>query len=214
MSGTEFQANGAVYGNGIYFSDSFQLSLGYSSRSSEKSIVGIFEINDDMEKYKKASNIYVVDNDKIMLLRYLVVVENNQTRNYQEITDYFFKYLSGINKFNEKKSINIKNKRLSGEMKLLDSNQNVLGVTMVDESKHCIIELKNIKDKKIKLIIYFNDYPRLPPKIIIDSNMDKKIISDDLNNLILPELNPSKWDVTLNLSKIVDKVFNCLVSTI
>ena len=214
MSGTEFQANGAAYGNGIYFSDSFQFSLGYSNRGNGKSVVGIFEINDDIEKYKKSPNIYVIDNDKIMLLRYLVMVDNNFKGNCQEITDYFFKYLYGINKSNEKKSFNIKNKRLSGEIKLLDGNQNVLGVEMIDETKHWVIKLKDIKDKKIKLIIYFNDYPRLPPKIIIDSDINKKIISDDSNNLILPELNPSKWDVTLNLSKIIDKVCNCLNNTI
>jgi hypothetical protein len=214
MSGTEFQANGAAYGNGIYFSDSFQFSFGYSNRGDGKTVVGIFEINDDIEKYKKAASIYVVANDKIMLLRYLVIIEKNFSGNYQEITDYFFKYLGGINKFNEKKSINIKNKRLGGEMKLLDSNLNVQGVEIIDESKHWIIELKNIKGKQIKLIIYFNDYPRLPPKIIIDSNIGNKIISDDSNNLILPELNPSKWDVTLNLSKIVDKIYNCIVNTI
>ena len=224
MSGTEFQANGAAFGNGIYFSDSFQFSLGYSSSSrtfsyvdknnDTKSVVGIFEINDNIEKYKKSTNIYVIDNDKIMLLRYLVIIENGTNLNYQEITDYFFKYLGRINKSNEKKSINIKNKRLGGEMKLLDANPNVLDVKMIDECKHWIIQLKDIKDKKIKLIIYFNDYPRLPPKIMIDSNINKKLISDDSNNLILPELNPSKWDVTLNLSKIVDKVYNCISSTI
>jgi ubiquitin-protein ligase len=223
MSGTEFQANGAAFGNGIYFSDSFQFSLNYSSygniytnknNKTTKYVVGIFEINDDIEKFKKAPNIYVIDNDKIMLLRYLVIVENNHIVNYQEITDYFFKYLGGINKSNQKKSVNIKNKRLNGEMKLLDSNQNVSDVKIIDESKNWIIELKDIKKKKIKLIIYFNDYPRLPPKITIESNINKKIISDDSNNLILPELNPSKWDVTLNLSKIVDKVHVCLSNTI
>lgn len=223
MSGTEFQANGAAYGNGIYFSDSFQFSLAYSSsrafedvnkKKIRKSVVGIFEINDNIEKYLKSPNIYVIDNDKIMLLRYLVIVENGDILNYQEITDYFFKYLGGINKSNEKKSANIKNKRLNGEIKLLDSNQNVMGVEMIDENKHWIIELKDIKNKKIKLIIYFNDYPRLPPKIIIDSNIEKKILTDDSNNLILPELNPSKWDVTLNLSKIVDKICNCMVNSI
>jgi hypothetical protein len=58
MSGSEFQANGALYGKGIYFSDSFQFSLGYSSNTNiyENSIksyntsrvVGIFEINDNI----------------------------------------------------------------------------------------------------------------------------------------------------------------------
>jgi hypothetical protein len=215
MSGTEFQTNGAAYGNGIYFSDSFKFSLGYSYRGiKEKNAVGIFEINDNIELYKKTTNIYVVNNDKIMLLRYLVIIEKNFTGNYQEITDYFTKYIGGINKLNEKKFIGIKNKRLSGEIKLLDSNVNVLNVEIIDESKHWVVELKDIKGKKIKLIIYFNDYPRLPPKIIIDSDIGKKIISDDPNNLMLPELNPSKWDVTLNLSKIVDKIYNCIGNTI
>lgn len=213
MSGTEFQANGAVYGSGIYLSDSFQFSLGYSrdchqytnTNNKTKRVVGIFEINDDIEKFKKASSIYVINDDKIMLLRYLVIVENNSMENnsmennlmanYQEITDYFFKYLGKINKTNEKKSLNIKNKRLSGEMKILNANTNILDIKIIDECKNWVIELKEIKEKKIKLIIYFNDYPRLPPKITIESDIDKKkIISDDSNNLILPELNPSKWD--------------------
>ena len=223
MSETEFQANGNVYGNGIYFSDSFQYSLKYSSSSIKLSyvdnnntrIVGIFEINDDnIKKYNKAPNIYVIDNENIILLRYLVILKNGLNVNYQEISDYFFKYLGGINKSNKKNFINIKNKRLGVEMKLLDTNPNVLDVKIIDESKHWEIELKDINDKKIKLIIYFNDYPILPPKIIFESNINNKILSDDLNNFILPELNPSKWDVTLNLSKIVDKVHFCLSNNI
>ncbi len=86
-------------------------SLRYSSRKpNKKTVVGIFELNDHIELYKKTLSIYVVNNDKIMLLRYLVIMENNFTGNYQEITDYFFKYLGTINKSNEKKAIGIKKK--------------------------------------------------------------------------------------------------------
>ena len=227
MSGTEFQANGAAYGSGIYFSDSFQFSLGYSQTRSwisntsntntginkEKTVVGVFEINDDIEKYKKVQNIYVVNNDKIMLLRYLIVVEKGFS-NYQDISDYFFKYLGAINKTNEKKSTGVKNKRFVAEKKMLDSNSNVSKVDIKDETTNWVIELKNIKNKSVKLVIYFNDYPKLPPKIILESNVDKRILCDSTDSINLPELNPSNWEVTNNLSKLVDKISNCISNSI
>jgi ubiquitin-protein ligase len=234
MSGTEFQANGAAYGNGIYFSDSFQFSLGYSQNRSivsqsygnpnpntksvsdakkEKTVVGVFEINDDIEKYKKTTNIYVINNDKIMLLRYLIVVEKG-FGNYQDISDYFFKYLGGINKFNQKKSIDIKNKRLIAEKKLLDSNSNVCEVEIIDETKNWVVSLKEIKNKSIKLNVYFNDYPKLPPKIILESDINKKIICDSTGSINLTELSPSNWEVTNNLSKLIDKINNCISNSI
>lgn len=126
MSGTEFMANGAAYGNGIYLSDQFSMSLGYSSRSynsgnKSRSIVGVFEIAGGTEPHKKTSSIFVVSDDKIMLLRYLIVIEGNvNSLFYQELSDYFVKYLGSINKLNEKKSSNIKNKRFCAEMKLLN----------------------------------------------------------------------------------------------
>lgn len=216
MSGTEFQANGAIHGKGIYFSDSFQFSLGYSRTiGTELSrVVGVFEINDDIEKYKKTTNIYVIGDDKIMLLRYLIIIKtDNLSKDYNQISNYFFKYLGGINKYNEKKSINIKNKRLTAEMKLLNSNKNIHHVTILDELKHWIIELNDIKENKIKLIIYFNEYPKLPPKIIINSTLNNIKLPENLD-IIFEELNPSKWDVTLNLSIFVDKICTYISNSI
>ena len=219
MSGTEFQANGSAYGSGIYFSDSFQFSLSYSNRTISKpysniQIVGVFEINDEIDKYKKSTSIFVINNDQIILLRYLIIVDTtiNKSTNYNEISEYFVKYKKGINKSNEKKISNIKNKRFNGEIKLLNKNPNVFDVEIIDEIKYWIIKLKNIKDKIIKLQVYFNDYPRLPPKIIIDSNINST--HEDLDNLILSELSPSKWDITLNLSTIVDKICNFISNII
>ena len=219
MSGTEFMTTGAAYGNGVYFSNNFSMSYGYSrgyltSKSDDiSSIVGVFEIGEDILKYKKAEQIYVVDNDKIMLLRYLIVIKKTIT-NFQDISDYFVKYLGSINKLNDKKSINIKNKRFGAEMKLLNANKNVQNVKIIDELKNWTIELNDIKNKYVKLEIYFNDYPKLPPKIILDSNINKSILCDDTNNLLLPELNPAMWEVTNNLSKLVDKIHLCIFNSI
>ena len=211
MSGTEFQANGASYGNGIYFSDSFDLSLGYSSIS-QKKIIGVFEILEDVKKYVKTTNIYVIADDQIILLRYLIVIENNDTSNYQIITDYFVKYLNTINNLDEKKSTNITNKRLNVEMKLLNSNIKISNIEIIEELTNWKIKLNNID---IKLNVYFKNFPIFPPKILLetDLNLNKKIC-DDKNNIILQELNISHWQVTTNLSKIIDIIYNLISNSI
>ena len=225
MSGTEFMANGAVHGNGIYLSDQFSMSLGYSSRSyvysyntknsKNRCIVGVFEIAGGIEHHKKTSSIFVVSDDKIMLLRYLIVIEDNvNSLFYQELTDYFVKYLGSINKMNEKKSSNIKNKRFGAEMKLLNSNSKVSNVEMVNETTNWKIKLNEINGKKITLNVYFNDYPKLPPKILLECENNLNIlksICDNKFNIIIPEINPSKWEITCNLSKIVDIIHNCVL---
>lgn len=218
MSGTEFMTTGAAYGNGIYFSDDFGFSLGYAgkfnnSSNETKSVVGIFEIRGGIEQHKKASNIYVINDDKIILLRYLVVASKN-FNNYQAISDYFFKYLGGINKLNEKKTTNIKNKRFGAEMKLLASNSKVEDIIMINESTHWEIKLKNIKTYSVKLNVYFNDYPKFPPKITLESSENFNFIHDQSNNVILPELQLNGWEVTNNLSKIIDNIYNCICSNI
>jgi hypothetical protein len=223
MSGTEFMANGAAYGNGIYLSDQFTMSLGYSSRSynsnnKDRSIVGVFEIAGGTEPHKKTPSIFVVSDDKIMLLRYLIVIEGNvNSIFYQELSDYFVKYLGTINKLNDKKSSNIKNKRFAAEMKLLNSNSQVSDVEMVNETTNWKIKLNDINSKKITLNVYFNDYPKLPPKILLECETNLNIIKsicDDKFNITIPEINPSKWEITCNLSKIVDIIHNCVLSSI
>ena len=218
MSGTEFMANGAAYGNGIYLSNEFNMSLGYSTKyNSSRMIIGVFEIADEIKKYLKSTSIYVVNDDKIMLLRYLIVVEKSLTcTQTKEISDYFTKYLGFINKSNDKKSVNIKNKRFNAELKLLNDNKNVLNVEIIEETSNWKIELNKIKDKKVYLNVFFNDYPKLPPKISLESELNSDVIKnicDNNSNIFIPEINPSKWEVTTNLSKIINIVHNCLVNS-
>ena len=231
MSGTEFMANGAAYGNGIYLSDQFNMSLGYSTKSisynnsnannskdKNRSIVGVFEITGGIEPHKKTSSIFVVSDDKIMLLRYLIVIEGNvNSLFYQELSDYFVKYLGSINKMIEKKSSNIKNKRFEAEIKLLNSNSKVSNIEMINETTNWKIKLNDINGKKITLNVYFNDYPKLPPKISLECKTKlvvTKSICDDESNVVIQEINPSKWEITCNLSKIVDIVYDCILHSI
>lgn len=235
MSGTEFQANGAAYGNGIYMSDQFSMSLGYSSRNfsnyfisnngskenvgKSRCIVGVFEISGGIKQFEKTPTIFVINNDKVMLLRYLIVVEDSKidSRWYQDLSEYFVKYLGTINKSNEKKTSIIKNKRFSAEIKLLNKNEKISKLDIVDETTNWKIEMDEIKGHKLKFSIYFNDYPKSPPKIILESGLsekNKKIICDNNSNINISEINPSKWEITTNISKIVDIIYNCVSNSI
>ncbi len=216
MSGTEFQVNGAAHGKGIYFSDSFSMSDSYATSSDAKTnikkIIGVFEILEEPTKYKKSEEIFVIDDDTKILLRYLIVCTNCLSSSYsEELTNYFIKYLGSINKINDDKSIKIKNKRFDAEMKLLNINKKIINITIIDETTKWIVELDKIKNIHVKLIVHFNDYPKFPPKISIDSDVNPLIIKnicDENLNIIISELTPYKWEITYNLSKIVDIIHN------
>ncbi len=70
-SGTKLQTNGAAYGNGIYLSDNYITSIGYSRGS--MCVIGVCQVVGNKSKYKKGgSNIYVA-NEHDLILRYLFV---------------------------------------------------------------------------------------------------------------------------------------------
>jgi len=74
--------NGAAHGVGIYLSDNFNMSLGYSmsriiqSTDETPYLIGVFQLETpDVKTYKKTTNIYVVDKADILALRYLIWVD-------------------------------------------------------------------------------------------------------------------------------------------
>jgi ubiquitin-protein ligase len=71
-SHTKLMTAGAAHGNGIYLSDDANLSFAYG-RSVSKSVIGVFEvINGD--KYKKTDRIFVVDDEKVLMQKYLLII--------------------------------------------------------------------------------------------------------------------------------------------
>lgn len=77
-SGTKWMSAGAAYGSGIYLSDAISLSYGYSEQTGD-SIIGVYEIY-NLNKYKKANNVYVVpQNDKILLRHLLFLPEKSHS---------------------------------------------------------------------------------------------------------------------------------------
>jgi ubiquitin-protein ligase len=79
-SKSKYFLNGAAYGNGIYLSNNINMSLGYSSMGiqhkhkdeSGNMILAIFQVINN-PKWHKSGNIYVVDDENDLALRYLLV---------------------------------------------------------------------------------------------------------------------------------------------
>jgi ubiquitin-protein ligase len=74
-SGTKLQTTGAVYGNGIYLSDDLNISLGYS-RGEKRRVFFIYDVINN-PKWQKTTGIYVVDDEKALLLRFIIVLNDS-----------------------------------------------------------------------------------------------------------------------------------------
>ena len=75
----DLRLNGAVHGDGIYLSDSAEFSLSYcqstSSLGGSHIAMLVYEVLDN-PKWFKTSNIFVVDDESALVLRYIIVISN------------------------------------------------------------------------------------------------------------------------------------------
>lgn len=214
MSGTNMMANGAAFGIGIYFSNQFNISLSYCSRSSNQiGVVGVFEVLEDPEKYKKTSTIFVINDEKIVLLRTLVLVNSKTTHVPNSLSNYFIKELPLLKQTNQINVGMLKNKRLEGEYKKLSNLDFIDEIKIIDQYKW-IVNFKQIKNIKPSIEIIFSNYPLNPPiiKLFNDSNNNiKKIngLTDVKGNINIDIINPSNWKITNTLSEISTILYKC-----
>lgn len=214
MSGTALQANGAAYGHGIYFSDSFTMSLRYSRMGANGiTAVGVFEISKDPAQFKKITNIFVIPDDTILLLRSLVIVKNGASVS-KDITDYFTRELPLQKKTNKLSLGMLKNKRLSIEYEKLSSLPHINKIEIISQFEW-IITFEQIKNNSISIELKFSNYPICPPDIKLQSEKIKISGLVDSNNLIKLDLtNPANWKITSNLTDITTKLYNCFTESI
>ena len=137
VAGTEKQgtvANGTAYGEGIYISDTSNYSLNYSSVSryynknsnkdnskSNNIILGLFQIEGGLDKYKKSTNIFVIPKSELVCMRYLVVGTETNIRKHITTLDKYFIKTHTTNKLQEKQNMKKKgNGRIMKEIKMMD----------------------------------------------------------------------------------------------
>lgn len=203
-SKSKYFLNGDSYGTGIYLSNEYSLSLGYSDMSldtkkfSDKRILFIFEVlkNEKNNNWKKTDNIFVVNDENALILRYILYFSNSS----RDINNIIFKAINiklntGKLKQQEQKQIEmevknisvIRQKRIMREYSLVTKGDpNYLGfrVKLKDDSNINIwyLEMFRVDNEKLQKqmsklgieciqmeIIFKDNYPFEPPFIRIIS---------------------------------------------
>lgn len=155
-SNSKLMTAGAAYGIGIYTSNDLNLSMGYTGFNNV-CIFGIFEVINIKEKINNSGNIFVIQDDKILLLRYIYKIKNRKKIRELGLTEIlnnkFNNKLQEEEKFIAKKCNDIRTKRIMGEYKK---------IIQVDDKNGFFIELENdIIDKWKLYITDFHGFPNI-----------------------------------------------------
>jgi hypothetical protein len=73
MSKTSLSLNGASFGNGIYFSDDMRTALSYCKHSKIR-LIAACQPCTNIKKWERGKNTYVVPDDKLIIVRYLLMI--------------------------------------------------------------------------------------------------------------------------------------------
>lgn len=179
-SKTKLMTAGAAYGNGIYLSDDIHVSLGYGS-SGSKTVIGVFELI-DKQNFKKADRIYVCDQEKALIQRYLLIIPNsNQSEVSNQLNQIFNETIHSekakatakyskksltkiVKEYHKLKKFNETNNSFR-----IDVNPNYpfewkIFLTKFDQNTNISQDMKELGIKEIELEIRFpENYPFSPP---------------------------------------------------
>lgn len=247
-SKSKYFLNGAAHGNGVYLSNNINMSLGYSkgngsvmfsnnnsqSYSERQLILAIFEVVEN-PKWVKGNNIFVVDDENALILRYLLVFNdtNNPILNgiFQAINIKLntggIQQLEKQKKEMETKSITtIHNKRLMREYQMIMKQEpDKLGfkVELAEEtnlSRWMILitnpendklmkQMVKLGIKAIEIEITFKDtYPIAPPFIrVVYPHF--KFRSGHITvggSLCMEMLTNQGWSPTFNVENVITQI--------
>lgn len=201
LSGTKLMANGQLYGKGIYLSDCLSMASSYSRQfNNYTNVIGVFMINDEIDKYKKSNNIFVVQDSSKLVLKSLIFLNSNSNIDY--IQNLIILYLKNNILINNK----IKDKRLNNEIKQLSKSKFILDIK-INNDKEWNISFKNNKDI-INSTFIFNKYPINPPSIILEKEY-KQIKTNQVNGKKIINLNmlkQSEWFIGIKLIDIIENI--------
>jgi ubiquitin-protein ligase len=192
-SGSKLMTAGAAYGNGIYLSDNTSVSYNYgSSKYTEitncskniKSVIGVFEVI-NKQKYFKSKNIFVVDDDQMLIQRYLIIISGNRysdctsflnelnklfnVKIHEEILNTNIKYNKKsiakiVREYKQLSQINPKNSIFRIEVNPDFPFEWKIFITKFDEKYPITQDMKKFGIKEIELEIKFpENYPFSPP---------------------------------------------------
>ncbi len=213
MSGTEFMTTGAASGNGIYLSNMLTTSYIYARITPpfSYSMIGLFQVIENPETYKKHTGIFVVPNEKILILRTLIKI-NKPVKTYTsfgQIDNYFIRQRTVDKVISDINLIALKNKRLSAELKLLEKKSDKFKVSSCSNEQEIPWELElYIKNNTYKIELCFHNYPLYPPLLKMkDFKLVVKGIIDSKLKINLPILEVGTWSISNKLVEVMEIIW-------
>ena len=221
-SGTTKSVHGAACGKGIYLAASSQLSMSYSSASGGRQIIlGVFEILDDANHYKKGGGVYVVPNNNKVRLRYLLY--GPRAINCPAIDKMFSDIIVSERYSRKKVADRISNRRLLHEVKYFSQNDlTVHGIrcqfdddnlknwtvflSKFDPESRLAKDLIKLKLNEIEISLEFPDeFPLKPPFVrIVRPRFEYKTGHITLGGSICMELLTNQgWNPTYSLENLI-----------
>lgn len=192
-SNTPHMTNGAAHGVGIYLSNSFEMSKGYSMRTPSKGdyLIGVFQVIGDLKQYFKGGNIYVVDNPSVLKLKYILNIKSGFVNTGNIINQKFNTLIVDEQKVKNVYMSTFRNKRLMKEVNYVLSGKtqefglrfeieednfylwNVF-ITNIDTNSLLYKDMQQLNIDHIQLEIRFPArYPLQPPFIRVVSPIFK-----------------------------------------
>ena len=137
--------NGTAHGTGIYTSDKCNFSLTYCNPGTTGyCIMGVFQTEEPLSKYKKSDSIFVINDESKLCLRYIMVFKS--LKNTSTIDNYFIKGKLADSVKAERTIINVSwSKRIMGEIKDLLKRDGVMG----DDGLRYTVNIPSEKDMTI-----------------------------------------------------------------
>lgn len=213
-SNTSLMTAGAAYGSGVYLSDDLNVNLGYSgiSESQGQYVIAVFEVYGSVDKYRKGTNVYVVNDDSYLLLRYLITVPRKNLSELSKELQQRFSQLKQNKLKLDKRIDEVRQRRLKLEMQKLSQEYFV----EIEQSASCVVWKILVESCSAQILFHIPpDYPFSPPKVTqvgINDIATKDLVING-ENIQMPLLSAANWAAKTTMVDIINKVINATRNT-
>jgi hypothetical protein len=227
MSNTKYMTTGAAYGPGIYLSDNCSVSCGYARQCPpfNFSVIGLFQVIENPIKYQKAPAFFVIENEKLLVLRSLVKINPSKDKGahlhtygypgnnmFEQINNYFIHQRSIDKSVSDKNLIALTNKRLIAELNHIKKFPEKFNVVEFFDNLELPWKIEIYSKSSVyTVIVSFHKYPLSPPLFTMDKFvLPVKGIITSTHSINLPLLEPGNWNVSKKIIDVLQNIWSFL----
>lgn len=219
-SGTKMMTTGAAYGNGVYLSDNLAVNSSYSrgslsggSHTGCDMVVAVFQVAAAKSKYQKSTNIFVVPDSKLLLLRYLIVMPRGcDLTAISSILEKEFARTHEVELRAELKTNHRINRRITVDIAKFRDIPDYISCEYDPVSNLCNLYIDRDVSAIAFVIKFTPQYPFEPPIICIEHPIVKSASVTDLGVVSMKQLLINEWTPAQKLNGIIQTVMSSIVT--